>query len=156
MRNLIQLFRDTIVAEFARLRLGLFSIAASLILLAVAGGICLIGSAFLLYGVFDSLSRLMPTWMAGGLIALGVIVIAMLLAYWGRQRLVVRSLSPPLADATSTPAAEQMRKVAESGINAGEMLKRSGLRPGDLAIAAFIAGLVMSRSTRERHKAQKN
>jgi type VI protein secretion system component VasK len=152
--KLAQLARELVATETARLRLGLFRVASALLMLSVAAVILLIGTVFLLSGIYQSLVKVTSAWQAGGIITLVTLVVAAGLAFWARRRLSV-GRRPPAADRPPvSEVAEQFRQATERGINAGEELKR-GLRPIDLALSAFIAGMIVSRSSRAASQRRK-
>lgn len=76
MANLSRLLQETITAEAARLRLNLFNAAWSLLLLGIAVVLALIGMTFLSVGIYQSLAEVLPEWLAGGLTAVVVLIMA--------------------------------------------------------------------------------
>jgi type VI protein secretion system component VasK len=145
--RLAQLARGLVATEADRLKLGLFRMATALLMLAVAAVVLLTGAIFLLSGIYQSLLQYTSPWAAGGIITLVSLLIAALLLFAARRRLSIR---PRASAATSPPDAEtvdELREATERGIKAGEELKQ-GLRPIDLLLSAFIAGMVVSRSAR--------
>lgn len=151
MLRLPQLARDMVAAEAARLRAGLIDAAVALVLLAVAALIALVGLIFLLVGAYQSLAGVLPAWQAGGIVALAVAVVAGALALWASSRLSRRRPRRP-AEPPPTAVSEEIRRATERGVDAGEMLSRSGLSAFDLTLAAFVAGLVVSRTSRPRNR----
>lgn len=149
MRNLPQLVHDIVASEAAKLRASLFDASFTLLLLAMAAITCLVGGVFLWVGVYQSLHRALPAWQAGAIVAVGVIVVAGLIAFWSRRRMLARRAPRP-AEAPSSAVSEELRKATEAGIDAGEILSRSGMNPVDLTVAAFLEGLVVGRSARRR------
>lgn len=150
MPNLTRLLNNTVAVEAARLRIRLFNAAASLLLLGVACLTALIGLVFLLVGMYQSLAEGLPAWQAGGLTALAVLIIAGVLLLVSRRWIIGRP--PPPAGATISSVARDLRQTAERGINAGEVLAGKGVKPFDLALVAFIAGLVLSKSVSTRRE----
>ena len=148
MFRLAQLARGLVATEADRLKLGLFRIATALLRLAIAAVVLLTGAIFLLSGIYQSLLQYTSPWAAGGIITLVSLLIAALLLFTARRRL--SSIRPRSSAAASPPdakAADELRQATERGIKAGEELKQ-GLRPFDLLLSAFIAGMVVSRSAR--------
>lgn len=62
-------------------------------------------------------------------------------------------LAPPLQPTISS-VARDLKQTADKGIAAGEMLSGKGMRPVDLALVAFIAGLIVSRRGAPRRQTQ--
>ena len=160
MFKLAQLARGLAASETVRLKLGLYRVGTALLMLAVAAVILLIGVGFLLSGVYQSLLQYTPPLAAGGIITLISLLIAALFLLAARRRLSIgrrASAGPaPLAE-EAAEATQELRQATDRGIRAGEELKRS-LRPIDLMLSAFIAGMVVSRSTRtasQRRKTRK-
>lgn len=153
MPNLSRLLHDTVAVEVARLRASLFSAAFSLLLLGIAALISLIGVVFLLLGAYQSLAEALPAWQAGGLTAIALLLIAALLVLVNRRRISVSRLPPPVEPPLSSVARE-LRQTAERGITAGEMLAGKAIKPFDLALVAFIAGLIVSKSVYPRRPIQ--
>jgi Kef-type K+ transport system membrane component KefB len=145
--KLAQLAREIVATETARLRLGVFNVAIALLMLVIAAMISLAGGVFLLSGIYQSLLQVMPPWEAGGIITLLTLLVAALLLLWARRWLPVGRRSPAAANPPTSEVSEELRQAAARGIKAGEELKRS-LGPIDLVLSAFIAGMVVSRSTR--------
>jgi hypothetical protein len=144
--KLTQLARGLVATEADRLKLGLFRVGSALLMLVVASVILLTGAIFLLSGIYQSLLQYTSPWAAGGIITLVSLIIAALLLLAARHRLSIGrrpSVTPPPA----AEAAEELRQATERGIRAGEELRR-GVRPIDLVLTAFIAGMVASRSAR--------
>lgn len=139
--------------EVARLRASLVNAAFALLVLGIAALMSLIGVIFLLVGAYQSLAATLPAWQAGGLIAGAVLLIAGLLIYVNRRRMSTRRLPSPAASPISS-VAKELRQTAERGITAGEMLAGKGMKPLDLALAAFIAGLMVSKSVCLRRPTQ--
>jgi hypothetical protein len=145
--KLSQLVRELVATETARLRRGVFNVTIALLMLVIAAMIALAGAVFLLSGIYESLLQFMSPWKAGGIITLVTLLVATLLLLWARWRL---SIGRRRSTAPGTPlsgASEELRQASERGLRAGEELKHS-LRPIDLVLSAFIAGLVLSRGTR--------
>lgn len=153
MPRLSRLLHDAVAAEAARLRGSLFHAALSLLLLAIAALVALLGMVFLLVGAYQSLAELVPAWQAGGIIAVAILIIAGLLALVSRWRMSRRRVPPP-TDPTISSVAKELRQTAERGVAAGEMLTVRSMKPFDRALAAFIAGLIVSRSVSARPQTQ--
>ena len=147
MLKLAQLARGLAAAEADRLKLGLFRVGTALLMLAVATVILLTGAIFLLSGIYQSLLQYTSPWAAGGIITLVSLLIAALLLFAARRRLSIGRRPSVAASPPAAEAAEELRQATERGIKAGEELKL-GLRPIDLMLSAFIAGMVVSRSAR--------
>lgn len=147
MFRLAQLARGLVATEADRLKLGLFRMATALLMLAVAAVILLTGAIFLLSGIYQSLLQYTSPWAAGGIITLVSLLIAALLLFAARRRLSIRPRASALASPPDAEAVDDLRQATERGIKAGEEL-RQGLRPIDLVLSAFIAGMVVSRSAR--------
>jgi type VI protein secretion system component VasK len=145
--KLAQLARGMVASETARLKLGLFRVGTALLMLTVAAVILLIGASFLLSGIYQSLLQYTSPWAAGGIITLVSLLIAALLLFAARRRLSVGRRPSAVSSPPAAEAAEELRQATERGIRAGEEIKR-GLRPIDLVLSAFIAGMIVSRSAR--------
>ena len=138
-----------VASETARLKLVLFRVGTALLMLAVAAVILLIGAGFLLSGIYQSLLQYTSPWAAGGIITLVSLLIAALLLFAARRRLLSSGRRPSAAPASpAEEAAEELRQATERGVRTGEEINR-GLRPIDLLLSAFIAGMVVSRSARK-------
>ena len=68
MLTLVQLAREKVATQADRLKLGLYNAGTALLMLVVAALISLIGAVFLLSGMYQSLSRVIPAWAAGGIL----------------------------------------------------------------------------------------
>jgi type VI protein secretion system component VasK len=147
MPRLAQLAREVAASEAARLKLRLFNVGTALLLLAVATMISLVGAVFLLYGLYQTLLLFTPPWAAGGIITLLTLFIAVILMFWARRRLSIGRVPTATASPPASEAAEEVRRATDRGISAGETL-RHNLRPIDLVLSAFIAGMVLSRGAR--------
>jgi hypothetical protein len=121
-------------------------------LLAVALGLMAI--VFLAVGGYVSLAGALPAWQAGALVAGMLMFVAVLLLIWGRWRAsragrapVGSPTSPPRpAPGSANPADDAY--LTELGMQAGaevaRQVARQGVRPTDVALAAFLAGLAVS------------
>jgi hypothetical protein len=145
--KLSQLAREIVATQSARLKLGLFNVGTALLLLATAAVISLVGAVFLLYGLYQTLLQFTPPWTAGGIITLLTLLVALILLFWARRRLSTGRVPAATAHPPASEAAEEVRRATERGISAGETL-RHNLRPIDLVLSAFIAGMVLSRGAR--------
>jgi hypothetical protein len=152
--TLVQLAREKVATQADRLKLGLYNAGTALLMLVVAALISLIGAVFLLSGMYQSLSRVIPAWAAGGIITLVTLLVAALLLYGARRRLSIGRRPSAAANPAVADVADELRQATERGIKAGEELKR-GLRPIDLVLSAFIAGMVVSRSIRASSQRRK-
>jgi len=122
----------------------------ALVLMLLAALLLLAGLGFLLLGAYQSLAAELPSWQAGGLVALGTLLVCvLLLGLAGRQGR--RRASPPRPDRSASgrrdPAGPEHDAV-EAGAAAGEMLRRHRPSGVELGIAALVAGLVASRVSR--------
>ena len=150
MPKLAQFARGFVAAEADKLKLGLFRVGTALLMLTVAAVILLTGAVFLLSGIYQSLLQYISPWAAGGIITVVSLLIAALLLIAARRRLSSGSSgqrAPPAASPADAEAVDALRLATERGLKAGEELKK-GLRPFDLVLSAFIAGMVVSRSVR--------
>jgi len=145
--KLAQLARGFVEAETVSLKLGLFRVGSALLLLVVAAVIFLTGAIFLLSGIYQSLLQYTSPWAAGGIITLASVLVAALLLFAARRQLSIGRRPSGVASPALAEVSEELRQATERGIRAGEELKR-GLRPIDLVLSAFIAGMVVSRSAR--------
>jgi len=145
--RLAQLARGLVATEADKLKLGLFRMATALLMLVVAAVVLLSGAIFLLSGIYQSLLQYTSPWAAGGIITLVSMLIAALLLFAARRRLSIRPRASAATSPPDTEAVDELRQATERGIKAGENLKQ-GLRPIDLVLSAFIAGMVVSRSAR--------
>ena len=144
-----QLLREAASTEAARLRASLGRLATSVMLAMVAGLVAIIGVVFLLVGAYQSLNHTLPPWQAGGLVAVALRpVIALLLA----GRLALRSRGD--SRQRRQHSGEGLRAAAGQGRRAGEAMRHAGLRPVDLMLAAFVAGLATARSRRSRSRSR--
>ncbi|MGB7932642.1 MAG: hypothetical protein WCH04_10545 [Gammaproteobacteria bacterium] len=148
MFKLAQLARGLAATETARLKLGLFRVGTALLMMAVAAMTLLIGTGFLLSGIYQSLLEYTSPWASGGITTLVSLLIAALLLFAVRRRLSPGRQPSAVASPPAAEAAEELRQATERGIRTGEEIKR-GLRPIDLVLSAFIAGMVVSRSARK-------
>ncbi|HSG91052.1 MAG TPA: phage holin family protein [Pseudomonadales bacterium] len=105
----------------------------------------LLGVAFFLFGAYDSLILTLPPWQAGGLVAVAALLLGWLILAVGRRQMAGRRAAPSSRDADEAAIAAEIRRAVEQGIGAGERLSGSGPSAVDLALAAFVAGLVASR-----------
>ncbi len=147
MLRLAQLARGLVATEADRLKLGLFRVGSALLMLAIAAVILLTGVVFLLFGIYQSLLQYTSPWAAGGIITLASLLIAALLLFAARRQLSIGRRASGVVSPALAEASEELRQATERGIRAGEEIKR-GLRPIDLVLSAFIAGMVVSRSVR--------
>jgi hypothetical protein len=150
--KLSQLVGDAVATEAARLRAGVRDVVAGVLLLIIGGLIGLIGLVFLLVGAYGSLVQVLPAWQAGGIVAFAVLVLAGVIVLWGYRSLGGRRPPPRARRFDDSAVAAEIRRATEQGIGAGESLSRSGLSAFDLTLAAFVAGLVVSRTGRSRER----
>ncbi len=149
MFNPSHLVRELIATGTAKLRLSLYDFGSALVLLIIAASVCLLGLVFLLYGIYQSLLlATLPPWMAGGTIALAALLVALLFLLLARRRLAGTRHPPPPASRLIAEMSEQLNEATERGIKAGEQLSRS-VKPIDLALSAFIAGMIASKASRD-------
>lgn len=149
MLELPRLVRDLVANETARLRENVFDAVKGLILLLLAGLTGLVAVVFVLVGTYASLAEKLPSWQAGGIVALIALVVAGLVLLSSRSLLEGRRPAPP-ARPREDALADALRQATEHGREAGEALSRAGLTSLDVTLAAFVAGLVASRTTRPR------
>lgn len=139
------MFRELAAAETARMKQQLRGLVVALMLTLSAGVLLLAGLAFAMLGAYQSLAERLPSWQAGGLVALGALVVCLLLlalaGRGGRKR-------PPPPPRRPLGRSLEADEAAEIGAAAGEALQRHRPRGIDLGIAAFVVGLMMSRSSR--------
>lgn len=152
MLKLSQLVRDAVATETARLRASVRDVVLGVLLLIIAGLIGLIGLVAFLVGVYGSLVQALPAWQAGGIVALAVLVLAAVILFLGYRSLGGRRPPPRGRRIDDSEIAAEIRRATEQGIGAGEWLSRSGLSAFDLTLAAFVAGLVVSRRSRSSSK----
>ncbi|MDT8387373.1 MAG: phage holin family protein [Thiogranum sp.] len=149
MFNPSHLVSEFIATGTAKLRLSLYDFGSALVLLIIAASICLLGLVFLLYGIYQSLLlATLPPWMAGAIIALAALLVALLFLLLARRRLTGTRRSPPTGSQPVADISGQITEATERGIRAGEQLSRS-VKPVDLALSAFIAGLIASKARRD-------
>ena len=168
MPGLARLIGDLGALGIERARAGVFSALVSVMLLAIAALLCVIGVAFLLAGAYASLAAFLPAWQAGGIVALAALLIASIVVLWAQRRgaaaragaLQHRQTAAALRPhANPFPARElgpdaPLREAAEQGFSAAARLARTSVRHTDLAIAAFIAGLVLCARSRKPRTAR--
>lgn len=154
MANLSRLLHETITAEAARLRVNLFNAAWSLLLLGIAVVLALIGMTLFSVGIYRSLAEVLPEWLAGGVTAVVVLIMAGFFFFLSRQRMLPSRRAPPPLQSTISSVAKDLKQTADRGIAAGETLSGKGMRPVDLALAAFVAGLIVSRRLGPRRQTQ--
>lgn len=139
--------RTAASAETDRLKAQLRAAIASLVLMVVAAVLLLVGLVFALAGIYASLSEVMPSWQAGGLVALGAVAVCLVLVALARRRGRPPRREPP--PPTRRPSAEDLEATAELGAAASTAARDfvNRHRPSllQLALAAFVVGMVASR-----------
>jgi membrane protein implicated in regulation of membrane protease activity len=148
---LSSLLRRAAAAQADEVRRQLRAVLLALTLLLLAALLLLAGLGFLLLGAYQSLAAELPSWQAGGLVALGTLFVCLLLlalaGRQGRRRAAPKPgpEQPRPGDRYGTGAEHD---AVEAGAAAGEMLRRHRPSGVELGIAALVAGLVASRVSR--------
>ncbi|MGD8830408.1 MAG: hypothetical protein PVF57_07370, partial [Pseudomonadales bacterium] len=138
-----RVLREVVAAQAGEVRRRLYRMVLGTVLLA---GVLLIGLVFLLLGAYQSLAELLPTWQAGGLVALGALLICLLLLLLAglNRRYRVSRRGPQRRDT-------EPNQAAEIGASVGKMLSQYQFSGSEIGIAAFVIGLLVSRArTRDR------
>ncbi|PLW82673.1 hypothetical protein CWI75_08805 [Kineobactrum sediminis] len=156
MFNILKLARELIDPGIAKLRRSLADAISALVLLVVAALIGTLGLALLLYGGYQSLLPVMEPWMAGAAVAFTAIMVCLVILLLAQRRLANpgSSQSSSASGDEADDVAREIEEVKERGTRAGEELRRN-VRPVDLALSAFIAGLVASKAFRERGRKER-
>jgi uncharacterized membrane protein len=150
----VKLVQEALATATSGLKQNVRGVLRSLVFTLVAGAVLLLGLIFLLVGVYQSMAENMPAWQAGALIALAALVVAallVLLSRFGRGR----RRSRPRVDVRDEEIRVQRDQIdqvvaAELGASVWELLKRRRPRALEMAVASFVAGLLMSRRERRR------
>jgi len=144
---LSSLLRQAAAAQADEVRRALRAALLALVLMLFAALLLLAGLGFLLLGAYQSLAAELPSWKAGGLVALGTLLVCVILlslaGRQGRRRAPSQRRERREASERSSTAAEH--DAVEAGAAAGEMLRRHRPSGVELGIAALVAGLVASR-----------
>jgi hypothetical protein len=149
-------------AETERIKARTRAALRSIVLLAAAALVLLIGVIFTLVGLYASLVAVLPGWQAGGLIGLGAVLVCVLLVAAARRGSARSSARPaPLrqqsaAEDARRRAADDLQASAELGAAASsaarDFVGRHRPNAFQLALAAFVFGLIASRRPPRRRK----
>lgn len=136
--DLSRVLREVVAAQAGEVRRRLYRMVLGTVLLA---GVLLIGLVFLLLGAYESLAEVLPTWQAGGLVALGALLICLLLLLLAglNRRYRVSRRRPQRPDT-------EPNQAAEMGASVGKMLSQYQFSGSEIGIAAFVIGLLVSRA----------
>jgi Kef-type K+ transport system membrane component KefB len=148
-----------------RVKTEIRALVKALVLLMVAGVLLLAGLIFLLLGAYETLALHMPAWQAGGLVALGTLLVCLLLVAMagsgrsGRRGGAAGARAPTGAGAAAAAAEEaraeaavRAQSAAELGAAAGDFVRSHRPSGLDLTVGAFVAGLLASRSSARRRQ----
>lgn len=142
-------------AESDRVKAQIRAAVRSLVLLIAAALLLLVGLIFTLAGLYGSLAEVLPDWQAGGLIGLGSLVICLLLVAAARRGSKPRAAAPA-PPPPRRPTAEDLEASAELGAAAStaarDFVARHRPNTWQLALAAFVFGLIASRQPPRRGK----
>jgi membrane protein implicated in regulation of membrane protease activity len=156
--------RGIVADEIDRLkdeaRASVRAVVRGVLLVCAALFLLLVSLLFVMLGAYDSMSLVLPHWMAGVIVALASVVFALLLlaaAAMGSRR---RRSRRQRAEAQRIAEAEAKRREelqaamelgasasAAAGSAAREFLRSHRPTSFSLAVSAFVAGLVAARTT---------
>lgn len=131
--------------------------ARSALLIGIAAVLLLCGVLVLLLGFYQSLALYMPHWQAGGLVALGILLVCFVLLalanLTGRRGAPGtrpnRAAGAQRMGLSDDPAAELGSAAGAAAEEALRNLKPSAV---DMTVAAFVAGLLASRASRSEKR----
>jgi len=170
---LSRLLRETVAGEVDRAKLELRSAAVTAVraflLVGTALGLLVASLLFVMLGAYHSMALELQPWLAGVLVAMGAVVFALLLLWLaarsGRRRRSRRARAEARRRAEAEAARrEELQAAVEMGAaattaagNATREFLRSH-RPSsfNLAVSAFVAGLVASRVSGRRGPRRRN
>ena len=143
----LRTLRAGVGIEWARLQQGALGFATAVSLMRAAVLILLVATGVLCFGLYLSLSSILPAWQAGALVALLLAVVAGFALLAARALIApdpgrrARRADPAIASTGSDAATSEL-------MDAGKAMRQAvaglGLRPSDLVLAALVAGVVMA------------
>lgn len=142
--RLSRALREAASIQGAQVKHQLRAAVRMLVILLVVALLLVCALVFLMTGAYHSLNETLPDWQAGALVALGAVVVALLLLAVGSLsgRRPARPRRPPPAD-RGDPGPPPGDPLAEAATDFLRHNRPTGL---DLTIAAFVVGLLASRS----------
>jgi small-conductance mechanosensitive channel len=167
-RAVFELLKDTIAAAIDEVRRAVRTTIRSAIFMLVAAVLLVIGLMFLMLGIYDSLAAELPAWAAGGIVLILLLLLALvcmlLAARGGRVRRARRGRRGPSADDVRDRSDGRhssgrrgdskedidLAVAAELGASVWDVLKQRRPRGIEMMVAAFVAGMLLSRRERRR------
>jgi hypothetical protein len=146
--RLPQALRDAAATQGAQVKYQVRAAVRQLVILLVVALLLVCALLFLMTGAYHSLNETLPAWQAGGLVALGAIGAALLFlaltSLGGRQPRPRPRIRRGEASTADRDAQEALAEVA------GDFLRDNRPTGLDLTLAAFLVGLITSRSRSRR------
>ncbi|MFU8817258.1 MAG: hypothetical protein ACNA7W_18065 [Pseudomonadales bacterium] len=166
--SLLSVVRDSAASEVDRVKRQVRAAVRAAVLLLVAAVVLMVSLVFVMLGAYESMAEELPRWQAGALVGLGAVVFCLLLlalAKLGGGRRASRSsrrAAQARAEAASSSRSEDIQAAVELGAAASaaaggaarDFMRRHRPSALDLAVSAFVVGLVASRATRPKPPAE--
>lgn len=159
--SLLSIVRDSAAAEVDRVKRQVRAAVRAGVRMSIAAIVLLVSLVFVMLGAYESLALELPRWQAGALVALGAVVFSVLLLALGsmggrrsqrRERAVQARGRVPASRNDDLQTAVEMGAAASAAAGGAARDFLRSHRPSflDLAVSAFVAGLVASRATRRK------
>lgn len=142
--------------EWVRLQQGALGFVTAVSLMRAAVLILLVATGVLCFGLYRSLSSILPAWQAGALVALLLVLVAAFAMFTARALIAPRSADAGqrargAGSTSATPGSDAAtRELMDAGKAMSQAVSGLGLRTSDLMLAALVAGVVVASTRRKR------
>lgn len=148
----LRTLRAGVGIEWVRLQQAALGFATAVSLMRAAVLILLVATGVLCFGLYLSLSSILPAWQAGALVALLLAMVAGSALFTARA-LIAPDPAQPAGRAAPAAASTGSDAASNELMDAGKAMRQAvagiGLRSSDLVLAALVAGVVMASARRK-------
>jgi cytochrome c biogenesis protein CcdA len=164
--SLLSIVRDSAASQVDQVKRQVRAAVRTAVLMSIAAIVLMVSLVFVMLGAYESMALQLPRWQAGALVGLGAVVFSLLLVALAsiggrrsqRRERAARARGRAVANRNEDlQAAVEMGAAASAAAGGAARDFLRSHRPSlvDLAVSAFVAGLVASRATRRKQRRER-